>query len=176
MARPFFFGRFDLLRQFAPLGLSKAGAQHSSSSEWHLSPVEATCSRGPRSPQGATPYRSRPSTHDLKQRLGLDRSNPGLIAASSRLRNSHSWSSGDVQPADATYALSRRTLLYLNGVWQPASGINSIDMPAVAANTNITASSRMPVETPPPSEESLVEITIRAATSDHALYDELNIS
>ncbi|MFT4069148.1 porin [Paraburkholderia sp.] len=33
-----------------------------------------------------------------------------------------------------TYALSKRTLLYLNGVWQHASGTNSLGMPAVAAN------------------------------------------
>jgi predicted porin len=41
----------------------------------------------------------------------------------------------------STYSLSKRTLLYVNGVWQHATGTNSLGVQAVAANTNITASS-----------------------------------
>ncbi|SAL18655.1 outer membrane porin OpcP [Caballeronia sordidicola] len=41
----------------------------------------------------------------------------------------------------ATYNLSKRTFLYAIGAWQHATGKNSLGAPAVAANTNITASS-----------------------------------
>jgi len=40
----------------------------------------------------------------------------------------------------STYLLSKRTLLYLSGVWQHASGTNSVGAEAVAANNNITPS------------------------------------
>jgi predicted porin len=41
----------------------------------------------------------------------------------------------------STYLLSKRTLLYVSGVWQHASGTNSVGTAAMAANNNITASS-----------------------------------
>lgn len=39
-----------------------------------------------------------------------------------------------------TYLVSKRTLLYVSGVWQRASGTNSLGLPAMAANNNITPS------------------------------------
>jgi predicted porin len=38
------------------------------------------------------------------------------------------------------YQLSKRTLLYLSGVWQHANGTNSLGLAAMAANNNITPS------------------------------------
>lgn len=40
----------------------------------------------------------------------------------------------------STYLLSKRTLLYVSGVWQHASGTDSVGTEAMAANNNITAS------------------------------------
>ena len=39
-----------------------------------------------------------------------------------------------------SYSLSKRTLLYVSGVWQHASGTNSLGTPAVAVVNNVTAS------------------------------------
>ncbi|MFM0302211.1 porin [Paraburkholderia sediminicola] len=56
---------------------------------------------------------------------------------------SYTWASearyGQVN-LGSTYLLSKRTLLYVSGVWQHASGTNSVGTQAMAANNNITPS------------------------------------
>jgi predicted porin len=56
---------------------------------------------------------------------------------------SYTWASearyGQVN-LGTTYLLSKRTLLYVSGVWQHASGTNSVGAQAMAANNNITPS------------------------------------
>ncbi|SOE93431.1 Outer membrane protein (porin) [Burkholderia sp. D7] len=56
---------------------------------------------------------------------------------------SYTWASGaryGQVNLGSTYSLSKRTLLYLSGVWQHSSGTNSVGTQAMAANNNITPS------------------------------------
>jgi predicted porin len=56
---------------------------------------------------------------------------------------SYTWASGaryGQVNLGTTYSLSKRTLLYVSGVWQHSTGTNSVGTLAMAANNNITPS------------------------------------